>query len=42
MALALPAGATFSDAFAALAEQLPALVGRVWLSSLTWPQSTGK
>jgi len=29
IALALPAGATFSDAFAALAEKLPALVGRV-------------
>ncbi len=29
MALALPAGATLSDAFAALAEKLPALVGRV-------------
>jgi len=29
IALELPAGATFSDAFAALAEKLPALVGRV-------------
>ena len=29
IALALPAGATFSDAFAALAEKLPVLVGRV-------------
>jgi len=29
IALTLPAGATFSDAFAALAEKLPALVGRV-------------
>jgi hypothetical protein len=29
MALALPAGSTFSDAFAALAEKLPMLVGRV-------------
>jgi len=29
MALALPAGATFSDAFTALAEKLPVLVGRV-------------
>jgi molybdopterin-guanine dinucleotide biosynthesis protein A len=29
LALALPAGATFSDAFAALAEKLPVLVGRV-------------
>jgi molybdenum cofactor guanylyltransferase len=29
VSLALPAGATFSDAFAALAEQLPALVGHV-------------
>jgi molybdenum cofactor guanylyltransferase len=29
IALALPAGATFSDAFAALGEKLPVLVGRV-------------
>jgi len=29
MSLALPAGATFSDAFAALADKLPVLVGRV-------------
>jgi molybdopterin converting factor small subunit len=29
VSLALPAGATFADAFAALAEQLPVLVGQV-------------